>query len=198
MVGDTLGIVVSLLAHREETAVHVLFVCTGNICRSPTAERLAVAYAAERGWTSFLASSAGTRAVVNHGVHGQAALVLESLGGDAAGFVARQLNSKIASVADLILTMTRAHRDEVLEMAPHKLSRTFTLREASRLTTECGAQGLADLSDFRSQLPANDELDVSDPIGEGTAVFEAVGSQIACLLPPVMELCRDDDGSRAV
>jgi protein-tyrosine phosphatase len=71
--------------------------------------------------------------VVGYPVQPNAALVLEKLGGDASGFAARQLTSRIASDADLVLTMTRAHRDAVLELAPHRLHRTFTLREAARL-----------------------------------------------------------------
>ena len=56
--------------------MHVLFVCTGNICRSPTAERLAVAYAARHGIADFTSSSAGTHAVIGHPIHPDAAAVL--------------------------------------------------------------------------------------------------------------------------
>ena len=82
-----------------------------------------------------------------------AALVLEKLGGDASDFAARQLTSRIASDADLILTMTRAHRDTVLELAPRQLHRTFTLSEAALLASECDAQSVADLAAFRPQSP---------------------------------------------
>lgn len=170
--------------------MHVLFICTGNICRSPTAERLALAYAVERGIPGFSASSAGTRAVISRAMHDEAALVLEHLGGDATGFSARQLNARIASDADLVLTMTRRHRDDVLEVAPQKLARTFTLREASRLATERGASSISQLPLMRSELTADKDIDIADPIGQSAEVFSAVGRQIAALLPPVMELCR--------
>ena len=52
-------------------------VCTGNICRSPTAERLAAAYAVQNGNPDITASSAGTRAVIGHPIHPDAAVVLE-------------------------------------------------------------------------------------------------------------------------
>ena len=113
--------------------MHLLFVCTGNICRSPTAERLSVAYAARLEIADFTASSAGTRAVVGHAVHRDSEFALRKLGGDPSNFTARQLTSKIASSADLVLTMTRPHRDSVLELAPRQLNRTFTLVEAARL-----------------------------------------------------------------
>ncbi|WP_308206904.1 low molecular weight phosphatase family protein [Mycolicibacterium hippocampi] len=166
----------------------MLFVCTGNICRSPTAERLAAAHGADHGASDFGVSSAGTRAVVGHPIHSDAALVLESLGGDVSDFSARQLTPKILAGADLVLTMTRAHRDAVLERAPQKLHKTYTLCEAARLASECGAKTIADLPALRSLLPADKSLDILDPIGRDKEVFSMVGSRIADLLPPVLEL----------
>jgi protein-tyrosine phosphatase len=130
--------------------------------------------------------------VVGHPMHPDAALVLEQLGGDASNFAARQLTSRIASDADLVLTMTRAHRDAVLELAPHRLHRTFTLSEAARLVSECNARNVADLAALRPQLAANETADIPDPIGQGAEYFSTIGSQIADLLPPILELCRPD------
>lgn len=170
--------------------LHILFVCTGNICRSPTAERLAMAYAEEMGIEDFTASSAGTAAVVAHPMHLDAALVLQQLGGDPTGFAARQLNAKIASKADLVVTMTAKHRDQVLEVCPDKLNKTFTLSEASRLTSDLGAGSVSDLAALRPQLSAHERPDVLDPIGQRSDVFEAVGSQIADFVRPLIEMCR--------
>ena len=170
--------------------MHILFVCTGNICRSPTWERLAAAYAAQHGIADFTASSAGTRAVIGHPVHRDAAVVLDALGGDTSGFAARQLTAKIASGADLIIAMTGAHRDIFLETAPRQLQRTFSLTEASRLAAMDDAKTLADLAGLRPRLGANEKLDIPDPIGQSPDVFAAVGTQTADLLPPIMELCR--------
>jgi protein-tyrosine phosphatase len=169
-----------------------LFVCTGNICRSPTAERLAIAYGARLQVPDFRASSAGTRALVTHPMHHDAALVLAKLGGDSSNFAARQLTSGIASDADLVLTMTRVHRDSVLEFAPHCLHRTFTLSEAARLVSECNARGIADLAALRPRLTGAETPDIPDPIGQGAEYFSMIGSQIADLLPPILELCRPD------
>lgn len=172
--------------------MHVLFVCTGNICRSPTAERLATLYSARLRISGFTASSAGDRAVIAHPIHQEAALVLERLGADASNFSARQLTSKIASEADLVLTMTRAHRDSVLELAPHLLRRTFTLLEAARLATDFNARTVGDLNELRPHLPTHQQFDVPDPIGRGAQYFTLIGSQIAELLTPILELCRAD------
>ena len=170
--------------------MNILFVCTGNICRSPTGERLAAAYAAEHEIPEVAVSSAGTRAVIGHPIHRDAAGVLEKLGGDASHFAARQFKSKIASAADLIIAMTSAHRDIVLEAAPRQLHRTFTMAEVARLSLMHGAETLADLAALRPQLAANEIADIPDPIGQSPEVFATVGAQIAELLPPIMELCR--------
>lgn len=171
-----------------------MFVCTGNICRSPTAERLALEYGARRRIGGLTASSAGTRALAGYPIHPKAASVLQRLGGDGSSFSARQLTARVLTPVDLVLTMTRAHRESVLELAPSKLHRTFTLAEASRLATTFDVQTVADLSPLRSQLVSDDQMDIPDPMGKGDDVFEYVATLIADLLPPVMTLCARSSG----
>ena len=170
--------------------MHLLFVCTGNICRSPTAERLAKALSAGDAATGLRASSAGTRAVTGYPVHPEAARVLAELGGDPAHFAARQFSAKIASDADLLLAMTREHRDAVLELAPRQLRRTFTLAEAAELITRFDPSDVAELASLRSRLRAEQIPDVPDPIGQSPEVFDQVGAQIAALVQPIVEFCR--------
>jgi protein-tyrosine phosphatase len=128
--------------------------------------------------------------MIGHPMHPDAACVLEQLGGDPSGFSGRQLSPKIASHADLILTMTRSHRDVVLEHAPHGLSRTFTIGEAANLAKDFGTKTAADLAHLRPQLRQREITDVRDPIGHGAQVFSEIGSQIAELLDPVLLLLR--------
>lgn len=115
--------------------------------------------------------------------------MLERLGGDASGFLSRQLTPKIASSADLVLTMTMAHRESVLERSPRLLNRTFTLHEAALLSGEFGSASIADLAGLRGQIAAGEIVDIRDPIGQDSEVFEVVGAQIATLLPSIIELC---------
>jgi protein-tyrosine phosphatase len=128
--------------------------------------------------------------LTGHPIDRNAARVLEELGGDPSQFAARQVTPAIATDADLVLTMTRAHRDEVLKLAPRQLHRTFTLSEAARLAAECNGRNIEDLAALRPRLPAHAPPDISDPIGHDPAFFAGVGAQIADLLPPVLELCR--------
>lgn len=180
--------------------VHLLFVCTGNICRSPTAERLTAAYAAALPDPARLtASSAGTHAVYGSAMEPNAELVLTSLGGSGQGFRARQISPEIVAEADLVLTMTQQHRTSVLNASPRHLARTFTLLEANALAAEVPREGLhppgEDLTLRGRELiaamvrqramrhasqPAND--DILDPIGGDPLLFAQIGDQIATSL----------------
>lgn len=161
--------------------MHVLVVCTGNICRSPTAERLLVAHAAALGVAGLTVGSAGTRALVGYGMEANAREVLRELGGDPAQFRARQLAPALVEEADLVLTMTTRHRDRVLASAPRAMRRTFTMLEAERLllVPAAGADLAGRLFAARGLQPSGQpENDVADPIGEERRVFEQVGAQI--------------------
>ena len=98
----------------------ILIVCLGNICRSPLAERLL-----QRRMDGLLDGqdaavqirSAGVRALGGDPMDDSAESELRRLGGDADGFVSRQLTPDHVSSADL-LTATRGLRSRVLEGPP--------------------------------------------------------------------------------
>ncbi len=167
----------------------LLFVCTGNICRSPTAERLAAAWADHHGVAELEATSAGTRAMIGSPMESTAAKVLSSLGGNSDGFAGRQLTPAIVGEADLILAMTQTHRDAVLRLAPRQLRRTFTLLEAAHLVTAGGARAVAELDAARAVAPrlGSPDTDVRDPIKRSESVFEEVGEQIAEAVVTVLD-----------
>jgi protein-tyrosine-phosphatase len=182
----------------------ILMVCTGNVCRSPFAERLARAYLDEalgdEEGLRIRVVSAGTQAVTGSTMHPHSALVLQGLGGDSGRFWAQQLDSPLASSADLTLTMTRGHRDEVLQLAPRSLARTFTLLEAAGLLASVGdtvvegadlrerMQNLVRaLTSARTRRRGSDADDIRDPVGRPLRVHQEVGEQIAGALLPILE-----------
>jgi protein-tyrosine phosphatase len=116
----------------------VLFVCTGNICRSPTAERLLAYRLRARLGPSmpFDVTSAGTGALVGEPIYADAARLLDRDGIDIAGFAARDLTRPIAESADIILAMTREHRAATARLAPRVLPKLFTLREFARILAD--------------------------------------------------------------
>ena len=123
----------------------VLVVCTGNICRSPAAERLlaaglGAAYrghdAANRLAPAITVGSAGTGALVGHPMTDEMAAMVAEQGVDPREFTARQLAPALVQEADLVLGLTRRHRSAIVELVPSAVRRTFTLRELARLVSD--------------------------------------------------------------
>ena len=129
--------------HRRKEAedeFRLLFVCTGNICRSPFAEiltrHLLRGRLGGRAAQAFEISSAGVQAVVGSAMHPDSRAELEPWnlhGSHADGFVARQLRSAMIERSDLVLGATPRHRSAVVARCPAALPITFSLREFARL-----------------------------------------------------------------
>ncbi|MEP6816316.1 MAG: hypothetical protein ABI873_12275 [Marmoricola sp.] len=157
----------------------VLFVCVGNVCRSPFAERLLWLRLEERGVGAlFEVTSAGMRAMTGRAMHPQSAVDLAARGGSAEGFVARLFNEAVGERAGLVLTATKEIRSGVLLDVPSALRRTFTVLEfASLAPTAPPGLVLADLvrdcAERRSGALLPD-YDVGDPIGGPVEGFEQV------------------------
>jgi protein-tyrosine phosphatase len=116
----------------------ILHVCTGNICRSPMAERLTRAGLERRlgpDADRFLVESAGTWGHSGSPMEPHALSTLASYGIDGADFRARELVAEHVVGADLVLGATREHRAAAVVLHPRAASRTFTLREFARLVS---------------------------------------------------------------
>lgn len=183
--------------------MRLLFICTGNICRSPLAERLASAWAEQAlgaGAATVHVRSAGMEALDGRPMDSRSAAALKKLGGEPGGFVAQSFVPAMAESADLIFTMTRRHRRLVLTEAPRAMRRTFTLAEAADLLLTVNASGvrelpLADrarelatrLNSGRPRRRSADADDMHDPIGQASSVHDYVAARIARKLRPLTE-----------
>jgi protein-tyrosine-phosphatase len=96
--------------------MNILFVCSGNTCRSPLAEVLARRIAERRGLADVKITSAGTNAWDNAPASDEALLVGMERQVDLTGHRSRKLTPAIVSEADLIFVMTSAHLEQVKQM----------------------------------------------------------------------------------
>jgi protein-tyrosine phosphatase len=143
----------------------LLFVCTGNICRSPMGEVMAAAELArlvpgDAG--RFYVSSAGTHGLADHPIDAGAAHALAALGLTAERFRARILDHRMVEQSDLVLTATRRHRAAAVTMWPRASARTFTILEFARLV---------------ALVPPGEMPDTADPVERAKAMVAAAAGQ---------------------
>lgn len=114
--------------------MRVLFVCTGNTCRSPMAAGIARRLAAARGLTDVEFASAGTGAAADTPATDGALLVSMEQGVDLAGHRSRPLTPDLVAQSDLILTMGAGHLERAQQLGG--ASKSFLLTDyASRGAT---------------------------------------------------------------
>jgi glycine hydroxymethyltransferase len=135
----------------------ILFVCTGNICRSPMAEGIFRNIA--KGRKDLQVMSAGIGAMDGQAPSPYAVQALRELGIDISKQRSRQLTAELVQEADYIFGMTHSHVDTVFLLYPHAAEKTFLLRE------------------FDDTLDIF-EKDISDPIGGSYEVYRNCRDQI--------------------
>lgn len=91
----------------------ILFVCTGNTCRSPLAEAIARREVIERGWLDVEVESAGTSAWEGAPASDGSLLVGLEHGLDLGAHTARVLTPEVIDRADLVLAMSHSHLERV-------------------------------------------------------------------------------------
>jgi protein-tyrosine-phosphatase len=141
----------------------LIFVCTGNTCRSPMAEGLLKALLPPGcGWE---VSSAGICAAAGWPPSEHAVKALREKGIDISGHRSRTLTPQLIEEADLLVTMTQGHRQAVLAAVPQSEGKVFLLKSF----------GIA-------QSPA----DIYDPVGESLDVYRRVRDEIDAALPDLI------------
>lgn len=183
----------------SQAPFRILAVCTGNICRSPMAERLLQHGLDAASPGSFSVRSAGTGALVGSAMDPQVEGYVHVFGASAEGFVSRQLTAGILQGQDLVLALTREHRSRIVELSPALLKKTFTLRELARILPGVpGESGAAPADRWRLALtralrartrhavdPKED--DVVDPYGRADHVYQQMMRELSPAVQSLIE-----------
>lgn len=165
----------------------VLFVCTANICRSAFAQQAARHLAGDHPGLRLV--SAGTHGWTDHPVEDTLAAELTRRGIAADGFASRPLTMAMVDEADLVLTMSRQHRQFILDDRPGAVWRVYTLGQFARTIA-----GVPDDLTGRDLLaacrgahkPATAEDDVADPYRQGPEAAATAADHIERLLRQIV------------
>ncbi|MDU4695053.1 MULTISPECIES: low molecular weight protein arginine phosphatase [Paenibacillus] len=193
--------------------MRILFVCTGNTCRSPMAEGMLRKLARDRG-LEVQVRSAGVAAMKGSSISRHAEAVLRDRGVTDA-FESTPLHAELTDWADLILTLTQGHKRQVIHTFPGTADKIFTLKEY----VEDDATILANLEEFR-RLATDRELaralgspwtaeqqrrleelhrrlpayDISDPFGGSRADYDRAAAEIGAALEKLIAKLKRGEG----
>ncbi|MFA5096391.1 MAG: L-threonylcarbamoyladenylate synthase [Candidatus Omnitrophota bacterium] len=147
---------------------NILFVCTGNTCRSVIAEGLFRKMMREQKRDDVEVSSAGITALAGMGASQAAREALAREGIDVSAHLARAVTSRALKRSDLILVMEKAHEAAVLQVAPEVKNRVFLLKEFAKID--------------------DSNLDIIDPMGRPLDFYEQTFASIREALERVSKL----------
>ncbi|MFT4147615.1 MAG: low molecular weight phosphatase family protein [Micrococcaceae bacterium] len=173
----------------------IIFVCTGNICRSPFGERVLAAALDQISPGEFEVTSAGTYGMIGYPFAPESAVLAQQYGANVENFEPRRLTEQMIRDNDLLLALTQEHRQKIISLDPSALRKTFTLRDFAHSinslepdtqaasTYEAWQDLVAQAFKRRHQIVTTaSESDVIDPWQQGNAAYQQMADEmIPCL-----------------
>lgn len=144
--------------------MNILFVCTGNTCRSPMAEGIMKLLLKNKNLTGFYVSSAGVSACDGLYASTNAQIAAQGIGADISLHSSRQIDSNMLSCADVVLCMTPSHKSQLCCSFSQFKDKIYTLPEYVCSSTE--------------QYPT----EIADPFGSDIHAYQKCASDIEALL----------------
>ena len=152
---------------------HVLFVCTGNTCRSPMAEGLMRKTIAGR--EDIATASAGVAAFPGSSMSGETEQILKSKDAAIEGFQSQPVTPELLEQASHVFAMTESHLAILMAHFPEHEDKYYLLREFS---------GIKD---------KRDGTDVPDPIGMGMPAYQEVAKIFEAAIPNIIAYVEADN-----
>ena len=159
------------MAKRKTLKKLIVFVCTGNTCRSPMAEFIFRQKAEELGLSKLKVNSAGTNAKKGDKMNAKSAEILTKKGFDVHLFKAKPIDEKMLKQSLAIVCMTDAQRDTLMEM------RWQVLRADGEEEIENNVYSFSELAGYQ----------VMDPYGRDMECYRYVYELILGGMPAIVE-----------